>query len=78
MSTIKITRILPTPSKLVARTKLLAPLDANSNSSLSRSSLSSKYSTHLPSPPPAANKPNLPRGQSPRAFAPKTPILIRT
>ena len=62
MSAVKIVRMLPTPSKLVTCTKLLAPLDANSNSSSSRSSLSSKYSTHLPSPPLATNKPNLSRG----------------
>ena len=62
MSTTKITYILPTPSKLVIRTKLLAPLDTNSNSSLSRSSLLFKHSTHLPSPPLTTNKPNLPRG----------------
>ena len=78
MSTAIVARVLLTPSKLVTYTKLLAPLDANSNSSSSRSSLSSKYSAHSPSPPPAANKPNLPRGQSPRAFAPKTPMPIRT
>ena len=78
MSAVKITRMLPTPSKLVIRTKLLAPLDANINSSLSRSFLLSKYSVHSPSPPPTTNKPNLPRGQSPCAFAPKTPILICT
>jgi len=78
MSAIKIARMLPTPSKLVTHTKLLAPLDTNSDSSLSRSSLLSKYSTHLPSSPPATNKPNLPRGQSPYAFLPKTPMLIHT
>ena len=62
MSAVKIARMLPTPSKLVARTKLLAPLDANSDSSLSRSSLSSKYFAHLPSSPPTTNEPNLSRG----------------
>jgi len=54
--------ILPIPSKLVMYTKLLAPLDTNSNFSLSRSSLLSKYSTHLLSPPLTTDKPNLPRG----------------
>ena len=62
MSAIKIARVLPTPSKLVARTKLLAPLDADSDSSSSRSSLLSKYSAHLPSSPSTTNKPNLSRG----------------
>jgi len=62
MSAIKIARVSPTPSKLVTCTKSLAPLDANSNSSLSRSSLSSKHSTHLLSPSLATNEPDLPRG----------------
>ena len=62
MSAIKIAHILPMPSKLVVRTKLLVPLDTNSNSSSSRSSLLSKYSAYLPSPPPTTNKPNLSRG----------------
>ena len=78
MSAVKIARMSPTPSKLVARTESLAPSDADSDSSSSRSSLSSEYSAYLPSPPPAADEPNLPRGQSPRAFAPETPMLIRT
>ena len=62
MSTIKITRISPTPSKLVMRTKLLVPLDTNSNSSLSRSSLLFKHSPYLPSSSLTTNKPHLPRG----------------
>ena len=78
MSAVEIARMSPTPSELVARTESPAPSDADSDSSSSGSSLSSEYSAHSPSPPPAADEPDLPGGQSPRAFAPETPMPIRT